>query len=209
MRTRDIAEIFNKGATFICAYSHPKAFEFLTKPENLSKVNAALNPFDREIKHSKDDELFYVAPTSLSHKEDANELKTKFESIRDKIYLIVSFIELTIKGKQSSGALQPGQTLRYSSLLDEISKHEHLKDALIKTVRLISSKKASTDPKEQLELVFKDLVGAGILVVADRTSGIYQTTGMIAYIYKLIQKINDYEEVEFTLAEEEQEELML
>ena len=208
MNTRDIADLFSSGARFVCAYAYPKAFEYLSIEANLINANRALVAFDREIRQLPDNGAFYVAPTSLENKKDAAQLKKSFEEIRDAVYPIVSFIELSLKSQTTPGALIPGSPISYPTLLNEITSHDHLLDALSKLVRHKQFKNSKSTPDGQLNVVFERLVDIGLLTLKNRSQLIYEVTGMIEYIHTLIQKINDHEQVEFS-QDDEQGELIL
>jgi hypothetical protein len=210
MDLRTLLENLMAGA-FICPVTNDSSFNYLSNAngDGVSKINAAMAPFDRELAQLPDNSAFYLVTTDVTNKADKLGIRKHFEECRDLVEPVVSFIVLISRVKSDIGILTAGQIIRFTELLSVITSNDHHIQQLnqLMTLRLFKTSKQGTD--EKLKALFKGMVDIGILVEKNSVEMLYQATGKLDYIYQVMEFIADHESIEIDEGDDAQAEMPL
>ena len=194
---------------FICEVTNSSAYKYLSSEVGIEKVNSTLVSFEREVVQLPDAGAFYLVSTDINNTSDKAIIRKHFESCRDNVEPVVSFIVLLSRTQPESGILTVGQTIRYAELLSNILSNEHNIQQLnqLMTLKLFKTSKVGTDDK--LKSLFRGMVDIGILVEKNSVEMVYQVTGKLDYFHHVMQFIVDHESIDLIESTDDQAELAL
>jgi|TARA_B110000211_G_C14093145_1_gene560691 hypothetical protein len=181
---------------FICEITDKEAFNYLSTQKGVDSVNNALLPFDREVIQLTDGYAFYLVSKDIDNTSDKVNIRKHFESCRDHIEPVVSFIVLLTRIQPESGILTVGRTIRYSELLSRVLGNEHNIQQLnqLMTLKLFRTNKTGSDDK--LKSLLKGMIDIGVLVEKNAAEMLYQVTGKLDYYHQVMQFIVDHESID-------------
>jgi hypothetical protein len=170
----------------------------LQDPELKEQIKAALKPFGRELKCTEGYEAYYCAYDDLTHTEDARKVRSQFEQMRDLIAPVTAFITSIMRAEGCDVALFPGDTLKYSNILYQISKEPAFQADLkrVSAHRLFSTTKREPDIKDRLQAMFDGMIKEGYIKLTNAETKIYTVTGKMAHYHQCIAYICDHEDIE-------------
>lgn len=179
---------------FICPTAYPDAFEYLSQTANAGKVNAFLQPLDRELLNM-DDELFYAAYTVV---DDSNRaaIKDAFSEIRSQLRPVVEWMDMVMTALGQDMPIRARDEIRLHRLLQAIEYEPSLSEQLNRLTQLTLFKTNKTAITEQLSWVLQKLEQTGFLARPNPQTSVYIATGKINYLHRVIAFLNDAENLE-------------
>jgi len=208
---KHVAEALLSGH-FICPTAYPDAFEYLSQPANADKINAFLQPLDRELLNL-DGELFYAAYTVV---DDSNRaaIREAFSETRSQLRPVVEWMDMVMTALGQDIPIRARDEIRLHQLLQAIEHEPSLSEQLNRLTQLALFKTNKTTIAEQLSWVLQKLEQSGYLARPNAQASVYIATGKINYLHKIIAFLNDAENLELdqhTAGDEdgEQQELFL
>lgn len=190
---KHVAEALLSGY-FICPTAYPDAFEYLSQPANADKINAFLQPLDRELLNL-DSELFYAAYTVV---DDSNRaaIREAFSETRSQLRPVVEWMDMVMTAMGQDMPIRARDEIRLYQLLQAIEHELSLSEQLNRLTQLTLFKTNKTGISEQLSLVLQKLEQSGYLVRPNAQASVYIATGKINYLHKIIAFLNDAENLE-------------
>ena len=209
---KQVAESLLSGH-FICPTANPDAFEYLSQPTNAEKINAFLQPLDRELLNL-DGELFYAAYTVV---DDSNRaaIREAFSEIRSQLRPVVEWMDMVMTALGQDMPIRARDEIRLHQLLQAIEHEPSLSEQLNRLTQLSLFKTSKPSITEQLSWVLQKLEQTGYLARPNPQASIYIATGKINYLHGVIAFLNDAENLELDQhtsgggADGEQQELFL
>lgn len=179
---------------FICPTAFPDAFDYLSQPHNADKVNAYLEPLERELR-SLDDELFYAAYTVI---DDGNRaaIREAFSEIRSQLRPVVEWMDMVMTALGQDMPIRARDEIRLHQLLKAIEHEPSLSEQLNRLTQLTLFKTTRTNLSEQLLWVLQKLEQCGYLVRPNTQGALFIATGKINYLHQVIAFLNDAESLE-------------
>lgn len=190
---KHVAEALLSGH-FICPTAYPDAYEYLAQAANADKVNAFLQPLDRELLNL-DGELFYAAYTVV---DDSNRgaIKEAFSELRSQLRPVVEWMDMVMTALGQDMPIRARDQIRLHQLLQAIEHEPSLAEQLNRLTQLSLFKTNKTSLNEQLSWVLQKLEQSGYLIRPNALASIYIATGKINYLHKIIAFLNDAENLE-------------
>ncbi|MGZ5028240.1 MAG: condensin complex protein MksE, partial [Methylobacter sp.] len=187
-------------------------FEYLSQPANADKINAFLQPLDRELLNL-DGELYYAAYTVV---DDSNRaaIREAFSETRSHLRPVVEWMDMVMTALGQDMPIRARDEIRLHRLLQIIEHEPSLSEQLNRLTQLTLFKTSKTTIAEQLSWVLQKLEQSGYLARPNAQASVYIATGKINYLHKIIAFLNDAETLELdrhTAGDEdgEQQELFL
>jgi hypothetical protein len=195
MVLRELLEKLLAGE-FICQFTNETAYNHLLTEQGRMSVNNTMAVFERELVQLPNDGAFYLSLISPDKKSDQVAIRKHFESVRDKIEPVISFLVFVSRAKPEFGILSPGQIVRFSDLLNVITHtDQHIKQ-LNKLVTMVPFKTSKQGTEEKLKAVVNGMLGEGLLVEKNEDGLIYQVTGKLDYIHNILSFIAENENID-------------
>jgi len=190
---KHVAEALLSGH-FICPTAYPDAFEYLSQPANADKINAFLQPLDRELLNL-DGELFYAAYTVI---DDSNRaaIRDAFSETRSQLRPVVEWMDMVMTALGQDMPIRARDEIRLHLLLQAIEHEPSLSEQLNRLTQLTLFKTNRTTIAEQLSWVLQKLEQSGYLARPNAQASVYIATGKINYLHKIIAFLNDAENLE-------------
>jgi virulence-associated protein VapD len=190
---KHVAEALLSGH-FICPTAYPDAFEYLSQPANADKINAFLQPLDRELLNL-DGELYYAAYTVV---DDSNRaaIKEAFSETRSQLRPVVEWMDMVMTALGQDMPIRARDEIRLHQLLQAIEHEPSLSEQLTRLTQLTLFKTSKTAIAEQLSWVLQKLEQSGYLARPNAQASVYIATGKINYLHKIIAFLNDAENLE-------------
>lgn len=179
---------------FICPTAFPDAFEYLSQQANADKVNAYLEPLERELR-TLDGELFYAAYTVV---DDSNRaaIREAFSEIRSQLRPVVEWMDMVMTALGQDMPIRARDEIRLHQLLKAIEHEPSLTEQLNRLTQLALFKTTRTNLSEQLLWVLQKLEHCGYLVKPNAQGALFIATGKINYLHQVIAFLNDAEALE-------------
>jgi hypothetical protein len=190
---KHVAEALLSGH-FVCPTAYPDAFEYLSQPANADKINAFLQPLDRELLNL-DDELYYAAYTVV---DDSNRaaIRDAFSETRSQLRPVVEWMDMVMTALGQDMPIRARDEIRLHQLLQAIEHEPSLSEQLNRLTQLTLFKTNKTTIAEQLSWVLQKLEQSGYLARPNAQASVYIATGKINYLHKIIAFLNDAENLE-------------
>jgi hypothetical protein len=190
---KHVAEALLSGH-FICPTAYPDAFEYLSQPANADKINAFLQPLERELLNL-DGELFYAAYTVV---DDSNRaaIRDAFSETRSQLRPVVEWMDMVMTALGQDMPIRARDEIRLHQLLQAIEHEPSLSEQLNRLTQLTLFKTSKTTIAEQLSWVLQKLEQSGYLARPNAQASVYIATGKINYLHKIIAFLNDAENLE-------------
>ncbi|MGZ5526571.1 MAG: condensin complex protein MksE [Methylomonas sp.] len=190
---KHVAEALLSGH-FICPTAYPDAFEYLSQPANADKINAFLQPLDRELLNL-DGELFYAAYTVV---DDSNRaaIREAFSETRSQLRPVVEWMDMVMTALGQDMPIRARDEIRLHQLLQAIEHEPSLSEQLSRLTQLALFKTSKTTIAEQLSWVLQKLEQSGYLARPNAQASVYIATGKINYLHRIIAFLNDAENLE-------------
>jgi hypothetical protein len=190
---KHVAEALLSGH-FICPTAYPDAFEYLSQPANADKINAFLQPLERELLNL-DGELFYAAYTVV---DDSNRaaIRDAFSETRSQLRPVVEWMDMVMTALGQDMPIRARDEIRLHQLLQVIEHEPSLSEQLNRLTQLALFKTSKTTISEQLSWVLQKLEQSGYLARPNAQASVYIATGKINYLHRIIAFLNDAENLE-------------
>ncbi|MGZ8239427.1 MAG: condensin complex protein MksE [Methylobacter sp.] len=190
---KHVAEALLSGH-FICPTAYPDAFEYLSQPANADKINAFLQPLERELLNL-DGELFYAAYTVV---DDSNRaaIRDAFSETRSQLRPVVEWMDMVMTALGQDMPIRARDEIRLHQLLQAIEHEPSLSEQLNRLTQLTLFKTSKTTIAEQLSWVLQKLEQSGYLARPNAQASVYIATGKINYLHRIIAFLNDAENLE-------------
>ncbi|TAK63367.1 hypothetical protein [Methylobacter sp.] len=190
---KHVAEALLSGH-FICPTAYPDAFEYLSQPANADKINAFLQPLDRELLNL-DGELYYAAYTVV---DDSNRaaIREAFSETRSQLRPVVEWMDMVMTALGQDMPIRARDEIRLHQLLQVIEHEPSLSEQLNRLTQLTLFKTSKTTIAEQLSWVLQKLEQSGYLARPNAQASVYIATGKINYLHRIIAFLNDAENLE-------------
>ncbi|MCK9620651.1 MAG: hypothetical protein M0R47_08975 [Methylobacter sp.] len=190
---KHVAEALLSGH-FICPTAYPDAFEYLSQPANADKINAFLQPLERELLNL-DGELFYAAYTVV---DDSNRaaIRDAFSETRSQLRPVVEWMDMVMTALGQDMPIRARDEIRLHQLLQVIEHEPSLSEQLNRLTQLTLFKTSKTTISEQLSWVLQKLEQSGYLARPNAQASVYIATGKINYLHRIIAFLNDAENLE-------------
>jgi hypothetical protein len=190
---KHVAEALLSGH-FICPTAYPDAFEYLSQPANADKINAFLQPLDRELLNL-DGELFYAAYTVVDDSNRAS-IRDAFSETRSHLRPVVEWMDMVMTALGQDMPIRARDEIRLHQLLQVIEHEPSLSEQLNRLTQLTLFKTNRTTIAEQLSWVLQKLEQSGYLARPNAQASVYIATGKINYLHRIIAFLNDAENLE-------------
>jgi hypothetical protein len=182
------------GGHFICPTAFPDAYAYLSQPHNADKINAFLQPLERELLNL-DGELFFAAYTVIDD-ENRSVIREVFSETRSQLRPVVEWMDMVMTALGQDMPIRARDEIRLHQLLQVIEHEPSLAEQLNRLTQLSMFKTTKAVISEQLSWVLQKLEQTGFLVRPNAQASVYIATGKINYLHKLIAFLNDAENLD-------------
>ncbi|NOT84156.1 MAG: hypothetical protein HOP02_05080 [Methylococcaceae bacterium] len=179
---------------FICEISDAAGFKFLQNPENAADVDTFLTRLDYRLSSTQNQMAFFAGYRTLD-KNARSDIGKVFQQFRVELLPVVEWLDMMMSCLNQDTALSPGDTLRFTSLLDVIEHNQAQADRLQTFAKYKDFTSNDDSVKGRLEKLLSTLQKWGYLTLANKDMLIYQVTGKLDYFYQALQFIQEHEQI--------------
>ncbi|MGZ5010873.1 MAG: condensin complex protein MksE [Methylobacter sp.] len=180
---------------FICPTAFPDAFDYLSKAENFSKVDAFLSQLDRELCMLEGEEIYYAAYAQIDN-DNRSQIKETFSEIRSQLRPVVEWMDMVMTAMGQDMPIRARDEIRMHKLLKMIELEPSLCEQMNRLTQTALFKTSKTTINDQLSWILQKLEQCGYLVKPNPQGGLYIVTGKMNYLHQIIAFLNDAEELE-------------
>ncbi|HEY8158699.1 MAG TPA: hypothetical protein VIF10_08345 [Methylobacter sp.] len=180
---------------FICPTAFPDAFDYLSKAENFSKVDAFLSQLDRELCVLEGEEIYYAAYAQIDN-DNRSQIKEAFSEIRSQLRPVVEWMDMVMTAMGQDMPIRARDEIRMHKLLKMIELEPSLCEQMNRLTQTALFKTSKTTINDQLSWILQKLEQCGYLVKPNPQGGLYIVTGKMNYLHQIIAFLNDAEDLE-------------
>jgi len=180
---------------FICPTAFPDAFDYLSKAENFSKVDAFLSQLDRELCVLEGEEIYFAAYAEIDN-DNRSQIKEAFSEIRSQLRPVVEWMDMVMTAMGQDMPIRARDEIRLHKLLKTIELEPSLCEQMNRLTQSALFKTSKTTINDQLSWILQKLEQCGYLVKPNPQGGLYIVTGKMNYLHQVIAFLNDAEELE-------------
>lgn len=179
---------------FICEISDDAGFRYLQDVDNAEQVSQFLQRLDYHLSRTQNQLAFYAAYRTIDSAA-RSDIRRVFQQFRVELHPVVEWLDMMMSCLNQDTALSPGDTLRFSSLLQAIEQNQAQADRLQSFAKFKDFTSSDDSMKGRLEKLLGTLQKWGYLHLANRDTLIYQVTGKLDYFYQALQFIKEHEQI--------------
>lgn len=197
------------GGDVVCEVSAEPYHRYLQELSHQQDVDGYLQRLGRSLRSTQDGSGFYAAYHNLKEPAVKQQIRRQFNEAINDLEPMVRWLRLASSVDRSGLALQPGDILRGSELLDAIENAPALIDELERLSRSRLFNSTSTGPKKQLDAVLRRLCENGYLVSRGPSGSVFVATAKWARLYEVLQFIASHEQLDGEEDAPQQQELSI
>ena len=187
---------------FVCEVSAEDCFRWLRQAGNAQAVDDFIAKLGYRLGTSQN-QLAYFAAYRQVDAEARADIRRLFQQFKWELQPVVEWLDLMMQCQRQDAALNPGDTVSFSGLLQTIENNQSLADRLQGFARFKDFLSNDDSAKGRLEKLLKTLCHWGYLVLASRDTLVYQATGKLDYFYQALQFIQENEALALEQREDE------
>ena len=172
---------------FVCDFRFPDEFDALDNPEGRKQAEEWLQAIGYRLVRLSDDGAFFMAH-SVATTDVKAQLRDEMRNIRNRLHPVVSILETVRKTQARDPRVHAGDML-YVSQIAEAARASSMLENQIMEMREVSGVKVSDNLSTRVQNMLAILEREGYLRKTNPTTGAYQITGKIDYLYQLIAYI--------------------
>lgn len=172
---------------FVCDFRFPDEFDALDNPEGRKQAEEWLQAIGYRLVRLSDDGAFFMAH-SVATTDVRAQLREEMRNIRIRLHPVVSILETVRKTQARDPRVHAGDML-YVSQIAEAARASSMLENQIMEMREVSGVKVSDKLVTRVQLMLSILEREGYVRETNPTTGAYQITGKIDYLYQLIAYI--------------------
>lgn len=188
---------------FICEISDESGFNYLKNTDSARQVDTLLKQLGYRLAKTQNNLAFYASYQEINS-EARSDIRKKFQQFRIELHPVVEWLDMMMACLNQENALSPGDTLRFSLLLQVIEQNQALADRLLSFAKFKDFSSNDYAVKARLEKLLSILHKWGYLNLVNRDLLIYQVTGKLDYFYQALQFIQEHEQIPIEQADEEE-----
>lgn len=171
---------------FICPISDKDGFDWLSSDDNFAYINKHLAVFGVQVV-SLDEGVFWGVNIALTDEDKAKVVKAFYETLTQ-IKPIVDLLIL-LSFQDDGDVLYLGKTLKYDELLLSLNQNKEFE---IRLQELMQGTSYFGKPNDvQIDGLLKRMKDDELIILTNAQQKIYQVTGKIIYINRIIAFISD------------------
>lgn len=189
---------------FICPITNEEAYEWLKDDNNLAQMQQRLAPVGVQVVNIND-EVFVgvnIRPTD----DDKKKVIKEFDNIKNNLQPLIEILTTLATADEDGDGLYMGKRLHCAEMAVTANKNAEFASRLKKIAEYTNSQNKPND--EKIESILQKLRKEGLLHLVNQSKKIYQVTGKISYIHRVIAFISDYYVPREQQDTEEQQELL-
>jgi len=187
---------------FVCEVSAEACFRWLRQPGNAQTVDDFLGQLGYRLGHSQNQLAYFAAYADIDAEARAD-IRRLFQQFKWELQPVVEWLDLMMQCQRRDAALNPGDAISFSGLLQAIENNQSLADRLQGFARFKDFLSSDDSAKGRLEKLLKTLSHWGYLTLASRDTLVYQVTGKLDYFYQALQFIQENEALPLEQREDE------
>ncbi len=188
---------------FICEMSDESGFNYLKNTDSAHQVDTLLNQLGYRLAKTQNNLAFYASYQEINS-QARSDIRKIFQQFRIELHPVVEWLDMMMACLNQETALSPGDTLRFSLLLQVIEQNQALADRLLSFAKFKDFSSSDDSVKSRLEKLLSILHKWGYLNLVNRDLLIYQVTGKLDYFYQALQFIQEHEQIPIEQADEEE-----
>jgi hypothetical protein len=180
----------------VCAITVEPLYKYLQDQNQQQDVDVYLRRIGRMLRCTQDGSGYFAAYRNIADASVKQQIKQRFSEVINDLEPMIRWLRLATTVKKSEAALQPGDTLRGSDLLEAIENAPALVEELDRLSRSRLFKNSSTGAKKQLDSILRKLCDTGYLVTRGVSGSVFVATGKWARLYDELQFISAHEQLD-------------
>jgi hypothetical protein len=191
----------------VCRVTCEALYEYLSQAENETRVAAYIRRIGFELCWTGDRAGGFLVYRTLD-KEARTHVQHRYREAVTSLEPMVSWLHLAASASLSGEILQAGDVIRGSDLLKSIESAPALVEELKRLSRGGLFANQHTEPKKQLEVVFRRLQERGYLVPKGTTGSLFVATALWSRLRDLMEFVDANEKLDDESATPEQADLI-
>ncbi|MBD8615026.1 hypothetical protein IFT69_15100 [Pseudomonas putida] len=181
---------------FICAVSHPEAFQYLTDPSvrggmtHAEDVNQYVFRIGMKLSRTESGQAFFVTWVDIDDlgKKAA---KKQFADAKNELRFYVDFLKLVMDSTGKSHSINHGEKFNMSQLMGLISQNPSLMEALRKVANIGKAVSSDGNDRSRLAKIVGKLRNDGIVEEMNKDQEIFQFTGKVEYLQDVVKFVTE------------------
>lgn len=190
---RTTIELLLKGE-FICPFVTPKAYQFLSDPDDRKQVEDILQAMGRKVSQTANGNAFFATWVDIGDNE-RKEIKAQFQQLKALIRPAVEFILLTMECNLRDNPLGPGDQISEAQILSKLQNDNFLAEKAYWLNQYINRRKSNDPLPQVLKAIFDFMKKNDIIYEQIPNSRKFTITGKIDYIYEVLSYIDSHEQI--------------
>lgn len=187
---------------FICEVTAEDCFRYLKSAEHRREVDDFIGRLGYALSASQNQLAFFAAYRQIGN-EARSEVRRLFQQFKWELHPVVEWLDMMMQCQHQDTALNPGDTISFSSLLRQLEDNQALADRLQGFARFKDFLSTEDTSKGRLAKLLKTLTTWGYLSLVNRDTEVYQVTGKLDYFYEALHFIQEHEELPLEQQEDE------
>lgn len=188
---------------YICEYSFPHEYDYVTSDTNEAFVNEWLSAIDMRLARVGEDGAFFMAPQTLSTEDNAR-IRDEFLRFRDVHGPAIRMLQI-IRHAKDEFSLNPGEYIQHAELVQKVNEIAALAEQLRSLVGIIRESDARYTNAELIKRLLEHLRKDGYLVIVDAATEMYRSTGKVMQLTQVLRFLG--ENAEFARSNQDESEV--
>jgi len=179
----------------ICAAQSEQMHDYLQVDGHQEDIDRCLRRIGRGLRQTNDGAGFYAVYLSLDDKSARQHIKQQFSEAVNDLEPLVRWLRLLMNAQKAGTPFGAGDTIRPGDLIKAIEDAPNLANELDRLSKSRMFRNTNTEPRKQLEFVFKRLDENQYLVPSGPGGLMYIATAKWSRLYEVLDYIASSEQI--------------
>lgn len=173
---------------FICPQRYPDEFEVLETQDGSTAAEEWLHSIGYRLARLHDEGAYFMAH-AIASTEVRNQIREEMRTVRTKLQPVVAILETIRQSQGREPRVHAGDMVFVSEVAEEARKSAMLESRIME-MREVSGTRHDESMLVKIGRMMERLRDDGYALLSNETSGGYQITGKVDYLYQLIAYIS-------------------
>lgn len=180
----------------LCQYRHEALTNYLSEQANLDRVDAYLEPLNRQVRQTSSKDAWLCAYIHLDSEEAKANVRAEFSEVVNHMEALVHWLRLAKNADSHGMVIAPGDHITQSKLLASLENAQDLCRSLDALTEKGLFKSSASKTEAKLAAVLNKLAEMGYLKKLSGSGTVYQATGKWSWLYDTLSFIQRHEGIE-------------
>ncbi len=179
---------------FLCEVTAPKCVRDLREEDSRKTIDDTLSNINRYVVDINDT-VFYAAIKNITD-TDRRRIESEINTIRTDLRPIIECLLTIMHCTMRDNPISVNEQLSKARITNELEMNDNIRKMAVEVVTIIKGiRDDKTSATYLADTIFSYLVKQNILLANPQNDGIYTTTGKLQYIYRVMDFIDQHENI--------------